>query len=1067
MRCPACYAINPRGNNYCGSCGVPLTAACRHCGHMNQLTAQFCGACGEALDPVPNEQAIESAAARPAWGELKQGTVLFADVVGSTQLIADLDPEQAMERLRPSLEIMVAAVNRFGGTVIRTLGDGIMAVFGLPLAQEAHALLACQAAIAIQRAAGLDNRNIKVRIGLHSGELVISQDGDRPETIAHGATIHLANRLEQMAEPGAICLTGDCYRQVKLHCDVRFLGRRIAKGFTKPIETYVLLGFRPAVASQQFRAVNLTPFHNRTDEFQRLQQALHRAESGDARVVGISGAAGTGKSRLCYEFAEWCRHRFIPVLEARALVSSQATPLQPILEFLRLFLGVDPADDDAAVRHQISQHPAAAGLDPETELPLLYQFLGLIPPGTEIPSRGPGTRNSRLRELVGRMVGHRATEPVVILFEDLHWLDAGSADFVGEIVRAVAGTKAMLLLNFRQSYTADWMEEPCYEQIPLGELDATHTSDLVEKLVGDRPELQSVNARIVARCGGNPFFAEELVRSFSERGVIRGVVGNYQLGPTSDEDLLPASVQAIIGARIDGLVPQEKTILHIAAIIGKEFPLSVIEDVAGIGRAQLETVFDRLHQARFVEPRFGSGEQVYFFRHPLIQEVAYNEQLRSRRSELHAAAAAALERHYSPKLDEFAALIAYHYEAAGDHIKAATYAARAAVWIGSTASTQALQHWHDVRRLLQDQPHSVDTDTLRMRASGQIAAFGWRAGMTAEETKPFLDEAVGWARKIDNTMLSLLLAADGRILVASGHPADAYVARIREAIAIESKQARTGRMATLNVLLCHACFLAGFLDEALEANGRALQGIDSIDAFDQEFCGLNVEQWMKSLRARVLVRLGRFDDAEHCLQELLAIEETLLDPAVRFIPHLVQVDLGYFRDDPAIATEHARRIGEIAERGQSPYLQVYALGCAGTARFVEKDFAEGVAKLTEGVGCAQSTGAALEFEPEMMATLADCHHRAGDADRALSVAQQAIDLAQRRGARLAECRASMIYASALFAAGGDARKAEALLRLERAEKLIDVTGASVFVAPLARLRALIADSRHPLAAQEA
>ncbi len=1066
MRCPACYTLNPPDNNYCGACGVALTMACGHCGHKNPLTMQFCGACGAPFDPARQEQAVEGPAPRAPWGELKQGTVLFADVVGSTQLIADLDPEQAMERLRPSLEIMVAAVNRFGGTVVRTLGDGVMAVFGLPHAQEAHALLACQAAIAIQRAAGLDNRNIKVRIGLHSGELVISQDEDRPETIAHGATIHLASRLEQMAEPGAICLTGECYRQVQSHCDVRFLGQRVAKGFSKPIETYVLLGFRPAVASQQFRAVNLTPFHNRTDEFQRLQQALHRAESGEACVVGVSGPAGTGKSRLCYEFAEWCRRRLLPVLEARALVSSQATPLQPILEFLRLFLDINPADDRDAVRERLSRNPALAGLDPRADLPLLHQFLGLTPPGAEVAPRGSGSRNSRLRRLVGDMVRRRAAQPIVILFEDLHWLDAGSAEFVAAIVKAIARTRALLVVNFRQSYTADWMDQPYYERIPIGELDAGHTSDLVEKLVGGRPELQSVNERIVARCGGNPFFAEELVRSLSDRGVIRGVPGNYRLGPRSEEDRLPASVQAIIGARIDALAPHEKTILHIAAIIGKEFPLSVIDAVAGMPGGQVEAIVDRLHQAQFLEPRFGTGEQEYFFRHPLIQEVAYNEQLRSRRGALHAEVAAALERHYGAKLDEFAALVAYHYEAAGDHARAATYAARAAVWIGSTAPSQALQHWHDVRRLLRDQPHSVATDTLRMRASGQIAAFGWRAGMTADETRPFIDEAVGWARKIDNSMLSLLLAADGRILVASGHPADDYVARIREAIEVESKQPRPGRIATLNVLLCHACFLAGFLEDALAANGRAQRDIDSIDAFDEEFCGLNVEQWMNSLRGRILVRLGRFDEAERGLRDLLAIEATLLDPAVRFIPHLALVDLGYFRRDPALATEHARRIGEIAERGRSPYLQVYALGCQGTARFVDGDMAGAIAKLTEGVACARSTKAALEFEPEMMATLADGHYRAGDPERAVSVAGQAIDLARRRGARLAECRAAMIHAAALAASGGG-RKADALGLLDEAEALIRVTGASVFVDPLARHRRRVSDDTHPLAVQEA
>ncbi|MGH2541330.1 MAG: AAA family ATPase, partial [Ardenticatenaceae bacterium] len=874
MRCPACDATNPRSSSYCGSCGAAIATICQRCRHRNQPTAQFCGACGSVLDPALREHAFEGAAARPPWGERKQATVLFADVVGSTQLIAELDPEQAMERLRPTLGLMSAAVKRFGGTVIRTLGDGIMAVFGVPRAQEAHALLACQAAIAIQRAFALDTHDIKVRIGLHSGELVVAQDEDWPSAVPHGATVHLARRLEQMAEPGAICLTSDCYRQVKLHCDVRFLGKRDAKGFSRPIEIYVLLGIKPAIASQQFRAIDLTPFHGRENELQQLQRALQRTEDGDARVVGISGAAGAGKSRLCYEFAEWCRRRFIPVLEARALVSGQATPFQPILELLRSFLGVSLSDDDVSGGNRIAQHPAVVGLDEATDLPLLYQFLGISLPGREIRSRGSRTHQLRLRQIVGHLVKQKRTEPFVIVIEDLHWLDAGSAEFVSEIVQAICGTRTLLVVNFRQSYTAAWMDKPYYDQIPLGELDTAQITALVKQLIGNHLELRSVSERIVARCGGNPFFAEELVRSLAERGAISGELGDYGPGSRYDADLLPASVQAVIAARIDGLASQEKSIVHIAAIIGKEFPLSVIEEVTKIPREQIETIIDHLHYSHLIAPRLGSVDCEYFFRHPLLQEVAYNGQLKSRRSKLHAAVAVALERQYSSKLDEFAALVSHHYEAAGELAHAANYAARAAVWIGSAASAQALQHWHKVRELLSHQPHSVGSDTLRMRASGQIAMFGWREGMTAEEARPFIDEALKWARKIDNSMMSLLLAADGRIAVASGYPADDYVARIREALTIEGKRADMGRVATLNALLCHANWLAGFLNQALVANSRALRWVESIGTFDEQFLGLNVEQWMQSLRGRILVRLGRFGEAERHLHQLLTIEES-------------------------------------------------------------------------------------------------------------------------------------------------------------------------------------------------
>lgn len=1066
MRCLACDATNPPTNRFCGSCGIALSLICRHCDYKNAPSARLCDACGSELQPVGNNNLHRNATGSPQLAERKQGTVLFADIVGSTQLIAELDPEQAMERLRPGLEQMCAAVQRFDGTIVRTLGDGIMAVFGAPRAQEAHALLACQAAIAIRRAFEAHIRSTEVRIGLHSGELVISQDEDRPDPLPHGVTIHLASRLEQMAEPGGICLTGDCYQQVETHCDAHYLGKREAKGFSEPIETYTLLGFKPAVASQHFRAIKLTPFRGREAELQKLWHALHDTENGNARVIGVSGAAGAGKSRLCYEFAEWCRLRSIPVLEARAFISGQATPLQPILEFLRLFLGLSSSDNQAASRNRVMQHPAAAGLDPEADLPLLFQFLGIEAVNSDDSSRRIPPPKSFLRNIVGQMVKQMGAQPLVIIFEDLHWLDAGSAEFVTEIIRATRETRTMLVLNFRQSYTAEWMANSFYEQLSLGELGDAQTTELVEQLIGKHVELSPIMQRIAARCGGNPFFAEELVRSLTERDVIRGKTGDFRLGSKSDSGFLPASVQATISARIDRLEAQDKTIVHIAAIIGKEFPLSIIEEVAGLSKEEVLESADRLQDAHLIEPRFGSDDQGYFFRHPLVQEVAYNEQLKSTRIELHAAVAGAMERQYATRLDEISALISHHYEAAGQLVSAAEFAIRAAVWIGSTASAQALQYWHSVLRLLSDHPDEPQYNRLRMRASGQIAMFGWREGMTAEEVKPFIEEALGWARKIDTTMTSLLLAADGRITVASGHSADDYAARIREALALDCNEESPGRAATLNALFCHAKWLGGCLNKALQANDWALQNVSSISTFDEQFLGLNVEQWMRSLRGRILVRMGEFDEAEKNLQQVLDIEQSRLDPAVQFIPHLAYVDLAYFGRNPAIANEHALRISTIAEKIQNPYLTVYALGCLGTARFVESQFDVAASKLIEGIEFAKSAKAALEFEPEMMATLADCYYQMEDFEKAEATAQQTIAVAQQRGARLAACRALMISASAVYEAHGIDRQAEAIERLNGAEKLIRYTGADVFLDRAAQVRTRVSRSSPPAAAQK-
>ena len=1048
MRCPACASDNPAENSYCDQCGVLLVATCRHCGHKNSPAALFCGSCGRALD-VPRQPARPGSPLR----ERKQATVLFADIVSSTELIASLDAEQAMERLLPAVQSMREVVERFDGSVVQTSGDGIMAMFGAPRAQEGHALLACEAALAMQEAF-LERGGVKIRIGMHSGEVVSTvRDPDlTSEPDPHGATIHLANRLEQIASPGGICLTEDCYRLVRAYCDVHALGRRAIKGFAEAIEIYELVGLKPAVTSRQFQTSNLTSFRGRDFEFSELQRALRNTDNADTKVIGISGAPGAGKSRLCYEFAEWCRSRFIPVFEARAVVYGHAMPLLPILELLRLFFGISSTDDAAAARHRVTQRLLA--IDPafRLDLPLLHEFLGISDQEHVSSHLDPKARHARLLDIVRRMLRQSGTSTSVIIIEDLHWLDQASEDFVTALVEAVAETRTMLVLNYRPAYSAAWMTWRYFQQLALAELTLSATNGLVEELIGAHPETDNIRRQVTERSGGNPFFAEELVRSLAENNVLLGNVGHYRLGMRALAGTLPATIQAVIGARIDRLGQPEKDILQIGAIIGKEFPLAVLEQVAGKPSAEVRTLLGRLCEAELIQERVGIDPRGFAFRHPLTQEVAYSTQLKTRRAALHAVVAEAVEEFYKHRLDEFAGLLAHHFEAAGRLLEAARYAARTASWIGTTDPSQAVKHWHQVRRLLQTQPRSHETDTLRIMASGQVAMFGWREGMTAEEAKPFIEEAIGWARVIDNTMIQMLLATDGRITVASGGPADTYVDRVKEALSLLKTQENVGRIATLNAFLSHAYNLAGMLREALSANTAALAGVSRIENADHRFLGFNVEHWVRSLRGRILVRLGRFAEAEQCFDMMLRIEETLLDPAIQFIPHLGYVDLAWFRGDAALAEQHALRVAEIAEKSRIPYLRVYSYACSGTAKAVAKDFGGALRDFVQGVEFARQGRVALEYEPEMLASLAGCHLRLGQHGAALAAAKEAMEVAKQRSARLPECRASMTCAAALLSEHGAAGIDEANELFRHAETLIRMSGACTYEPLLARAR---------------
>ncbi|MGY8683226.1 adenylate/guanylate cyclase domain-containing protein [Bradyrhizobium sp. UFLA05-153] len=1050
MRCLVCGTDNPPENRYCHSCGVPFSVRCTNCGHQNWPTARFCGSCGSSLESRP----LRTRPGRGPVGERKQATVLFADIVSSTELVVGLDPEQAMERLRPAVSIMCEAVARYEGTVVRTLGDGLMALFGAPLAQEGHALLACEAALSMQEAFPPNEGGLRLRVGVHSGEVVSEVPAGELSTErgAHGSTIHLASRLQQIAEPGGICLTEDCYRLIRSYCDVRPLGRHALKGFPEPVEIYNLLGLKPAVASQQFRGANLTSFRGRDPEIALLQRALRNAENDDTRVIGVSGAPGTGKSRLCFEFAQWCRSRLIPVFEARALLYGHATPFQPVLEFLRLFFRIAPTDDATIARDRIRERLSTIGRTFEADLPLVCEFLGVSDEESAPVLLSPKARHGRLLDIIRHMVRESGTTTSVIIVEDLHWLDEASEDFVGTLVDAVAGTRTMLLLTFRPSYVASWMKCSYYHQTFLADLTPTEIIALVRELIGDRSELHDVRHRVAERSGGNPFFAEELVRSLAENGSIFGDPGNYTFGFIAAAATLPTTVQAVIGARIDRLGEADKAILQVAAVIGEEFPREMLEELAPAPAREIESILEGLCDAELLKRQAAPDGRWYAFRHPLIQEVAYAAQLRARRSALHASVADAMQHFYEDRIDEFSGLIAYHHEAAGQLLEAANYSARAAMWVGSTHSAQAIKHWQKVRTLLQKQPRSEATDELRIMASGQLAWLGWREGLTADEAKPFIDEALTWSRETDNTMIPLLLLVDGRITITSGGPADSYVELVKEGLSLLREDKDIGRIATLNVSLSQAYGWAGMLNEALAANSAAIEGIARIEKFDHQFLGYNVEHWAMGLRGRILVRLSKFAEAEKCFDLLLGIEENLLDPTARLIPHLGYVDLAWCRRDPALAERHAWHLAQIAEKHESPYLRVFAFACSGTAKSVAADFAAAARDFVAGLEFLRKTKAAMEYEPEILASLADCHYQSDEPGRAIEIAKEAIRIAQQRNARLPECRASITFGEALIAESGFSAIDEAEALFGRAEELIRVTGACIYEPLLARAR---------------
>jgi class 3 adenylate cyclase/tetratricopeptide (TPR) repeat protein len=1049
MHCQACNTANADANRFCENCGGRLMQRCGECGYESGAAARFCGGCGAALGRPASRLSAQSPAT--TWGELKLATIMFADIVSSTEHIAGLDPEQAMDHLRPAVAQMCHSIESFGGTVVRTLGDGVMAVFGVPRALEGHASLACESALAMQTSFKDHPQGLAIRVGLHAGQ--VASDPNAADAAigggVHGRAIHLASRVVGLAEPGGICLTSACLALVRPACEVRAMGVHALKGIAEPVEIHALLGMRSEFADVHFHRGAVSTFRGRQRELLTLQDALRRAETGLGAAIGIAGAPGSGKSRLSHEFAQWCKERGVRVHEVRTQLYGHSMPLQPILALLRnCFFGITAADDAATARKRIAMRLAELGPVSADDLALLSEFLGVPEPGVQ-PSLPPKARRARLLGLVADLAKHNGANTSVILFEDLHWLDEASEEFLSVLVDTVARARTLLLLNYRPAYRAPWTKLPHFQQMNLAQLSGEDTEDLVREMLGSQPGNEHALALIVERAAGNPFFAEELVHSLVESGVLSVLPDGQRPSAEAIAQALPPTVQAVIAERIDRLVGTQKSLLHICAVIGKEIPLGVLRQVAVYVASQIESGLEGLCEADLLQLlREIAGGQRFAFRHPLIQEVAYGTQLKSRRAELHAAVAVAMEQHYRDQPDEYAALIAHHYEAGGQPRNAAIHEARAAQWLGATNSTQAMRHWRKARALLLDQPRSPEIDRLRVRIGGGLVYLGWREGLSPQEVQVIVRETIELATEIDARLIQLLLLAEGRLLQGNGGAADDYVQNLLKALAMGGERADPGRSATMHAALSHAYSWAGLFEQALAANDIALQGVTSVDKLDREFFGFDIKQWVLGIRVRLLVRTGRFHEAHQCLQSLADSVEPTHDPVIRQMVHHLHTELAWSASDLETARGHSAKVSRIARESGSGYSRVFDLWTCAIAEVAAQDFEEAARSCAKAIELIRSARVAVESEAEILAILAECRYHAGHLEAALADATAALEVSRERSNRFAHARALIVYGGVL--ARDPARAPEAKAAFEQARTIIGESGASILEPSLLR-----------------
>jgi len=703
MRCSRCRTNNPSTNNFCAKCGNALARHCAKCSAENPPTSDFCGKCGTPLTNGSDTAATtssspglgsgvrvapESSSPEALEGERKTVTALFADIKGSTELEQDLDPEEARAIVDPALKLMIDAVRRYDGYIVQSTGDGIFALFGAPVAHEDHPQRALSAALRMQeelrrygsKLQAEGRAPIEIRVGVNTGEVVvrsIATGASQVEYTPIGHTTNLASRLQSIARTGSIVASEATRKFCEGYFTLKPLGPTRVKGVSEPVNVYEVTGLGPLrTRLQRSAGRGLSKFVGRQAEMDALKRAAEQAKAGRGQIVAAMAEAGVGKSRLLFEFKAVSQSGWM-VLEAFSVSHGKASAFLPVIDLLWSYFEISSEDDERKRREKINGKVLTLDRSLEDALPYLHALLGLSDENSPVAEMEPQTRKRRSLDAIKRILLRESlNQPLIVIFEDLHWVDDESQGFLNLLADSIGTARILMLVNYRPEYSHQWNSKTYYTQLRLDPLGKESADEMLSALLGDGAEVRPLKRLIIEKTEGNPFFMEETVQVLLDEGaLVRN--GTVKLTKPLNELKIPPTVQAILAARIDRLAPDHKDLLQTLAVIGTEFKLGLVRKVAAKPGPELEPMLSELQLGEFIYEQPASGDIEYIFKHALTHDVAYNSVLNERRRMLHARIGAALESMYADSLDDHVAELAHHYARSGNPAKAVEYCLRA------------------------------------------------------------------------------------------------------------------------------------------------------------------------------------------------------------------------------------------------------------------------------------------------------------------------------------------------------------------------------------------------------
>jgi class 3 adenylate cyclase/tetratricopeptide (TPR) repeat protein len=742
MKCPKCEHENPDDAKFCIECASPLEFHCPNCGALTPATGKFCKECAYDLSEQKETPPIDfnqPQSYTPKFladkilnnrssieGERKLVTVLFADVANYTSIAEKLDPEEVHQIMDGCFKMLMDKIHGYEGTVNQFTGDGVMALFGAPVAHEDHAQRACYAALSIQKAIGEYGKKLKedrkvdfrMRIGLNSGWVIVGSIGDdlRMDYTAVGDTTNLAARMESMAQPGTILGTGYTQKLARDFFQFESLGTVQVKGKKEPVDAYELKkASEVETRIEAAAAKGLTKFAGRKNSMSALMEAYDKAKSGSGQVVGVVGEAGVGKSRLLIELKNMHPKDEYIYLEGRCLHYGGSMAYLPIHDILKSYFDIKEKDQEPVIKKKMEEKISHFDERLKGGLPPFKDLLSIRVEDDKYLQLEPAAKKIRTFEAIrDLLVCESENKPVVFVVEDLHWIDNLSEEFLNYLIDWLAGTHILLILLYRPEYTHQWGSKSFYSKIGVDQLTTQSSAQLVQNILEGGEVVPELRELILNRAGGNPLFVEELTHSLLENGSIQRQDHQYVLTKQVSDIEVPDTIQGIIAARMDRIEDSLKRILQVASVIGREFAYRILQTIMGM-REELKSSLINLQGLELIYEKSLFPELEYIFKHALTQEVAYNSLLVKRRKEIHEKIGNAIEELYPDRLEEYYELLAYHYMKSDNKQKAVEYLDLANQKAAKlNAMEEAKSYFEEAMKLLDTLPETKENQERRI-----------------------------------------------------------------------------------------------------------------------------------------------------------------------------------------------------------------------------------------------------------------------------------------------------------------------------------------------------------------